>query len=263
MKITTLIENSSCLPKIEWEHGLSLFIETQNKKILFDFGQTEKFALNAQKLGIDLKEVDLAILSHGHYDHGGGIPEFLKINQKAKIYANKNVFDLHYNKSKKYIGLDQNLKNNKRIIFVDDFFEIENLKLFSCNDKKCSVEINSDGLTIKKSHISDAHIEEKFIHEQYLLIQEENKKVLISGCSHKGIRNICQWFDADVIVGGFHFMHYDIKQNEKLKKEALELKKSGKMFYTCHCTGQEQYDFLKPILTSKIEYISAGSVIQL
>lgn len=76
MKITALTENTSCSPFFGCEHGLSLYIVTNEYRILFDMGQTALFAENAEKLGVDLSCVDFAVLSHGHYDHGGGLKRF-------------------------------------------------------------------------------------------------------------------------------------------------------------------------------------------
>ena len=87
MKITALLENTASDCCMMTEHGLSLYIEAQGKKILFDMGQTDLFYKNALTLGIDLAEVDIAILSHGHYDHGGGLEKFLEINKKAPVYS--------------------------------------------------------------------------------------------------------------------------------------------------------------------------------
>ena len=95
MKIVCLLENKTALPHMETEHGLSLYIETGNKKILFDMGQTDAFAQNAEKLGISLEEVDFAVLSHGHYDHGGGLSRFLEINRHAPVFVQKDASDLH------------------------------------------------------------------------------------------------------------------------------------------------------------------------
>ena len=80
MKVTVLIENTACREDLAAEHGLSLLIETSTSTILFDAGQTGAFADNAKKLGIDLNTVDFCILSHGHYDHGGGLKRFLEEN---------------------------------------------------------------------------------------------------------------------------------------------------------------------------------------
>lgn len=110
MKITCLIENTTHFDTVECEHGLSLFIEYNGLKILFDMGQTELFYENAQKLGISLSDVDFAVLSHGHCDHGGGLKKFLEINKAAPVYLSRYAFEPHYNGTEKYIGLDVSLR---------------------------------------------------------------------------------------------------------------------------------------------------------
>lgn len=137
MKITSLVENISRKENIGAEHGLSLFIETENHNILFDMGQTDLFSENAEKLSVDLSSVDIAVLSHGHYDHGGGLFKFLSLNDKAKVCINKNAFGDYYNGTKKYIGLDKSLMGNPRFVMTDDLYEIEKgLSLYSCNDRE-------------------------------------------------------------------------------------------------------------------------------
>ena len=118
MKITALTENITFLENINTEHGLSLFIETDKHKILFDTGQTSLFAENAEKLGIDLATADLCFISHGHYDHTGGLRKFLEINSTAPIYINKFAFEPHFNGTERYIGRDTNLKDNCRLKFI-------------------------------------------------------------------------------------------------------------------------------------------------
>ena len=99
MKITVLAENSVCKSNslnVKAENGLSLFIEFDERKILFDTGQSDLFIHNARKMGIDLSQVDYLVISHGHFDHGGGLKHFLKINKKAKVF-------LHINAAKNFI----------------------------------------------------------------------------------------------------------------------------------------------------------------
>ena len=256
MKITVLTENTSKKPMFEAEHGLSLYIETENHKILFDMGQSDLFVKNAKKLGIHLEEVDIAVLSHGHYDHGGGLVNFLDLNQKAKIFVSRHAFEPHYNGSDTYIGLDTNLKDHPRLTFTGDVFCIdEELCLYTCNDKQKKFSLGSFGLnTMEKGKLSP----DDFRHEQYLLISEQGKEVLISGCSHKGIMDIAAWFQPQILVGGFHFSKLPL--NETLKSFAKTLAEYNTEFYTCHCTGDKQYKFMKKYMKN-LHYISTAESI--
>lgn len=258
MKITSLLENTSSSEKVRSEHGLSLYIETENHKILFDMGQTDLFYENALSLGIDLKKTDFAVLSHGHYDHGGGLEKFLEINKTSPVYINEHAFGSYYNGTEKYIGLDPSLKDNKRIIFTGDEFSICNsIKLFSCNDKEKKYNLGSFGLT---SFENGKFIPDTFRHEQYLLIEDEGKKVLISGCSHKGILDITEWFRPDILVGGFHFSK--LPADDTLISYAKTLGSYQTCFYTCHCTGTEQFIFMKNYMKN-LSYLSCGSSIEI
>ena len=137
MKITVLTENTCPSGKYGSEHGLSLYIETQNKKILFDMGQTDIFAQNAKQLSVDLSLVDIAILSHGHYDHGGGLKAFCQLNDTAKICLRKGSFGdyvaLEEDGSLRYIGLDPTLQAYAdRLVFTEERAQLdEELLIFS------------------------------------------------------------------------------------------------------------------------------------
>ena len=124
IKVTVLAENTPYNSNFACEHGLSLYIETEKHKILFDSGQTSIFSSNADLLGVDLSKVDVAVLSHGHYDHGGGLERFLEINKTAPIYINRNAFGKFYNGTEKYIGLAETLRSNQ-IVLVDDELKID------------------------------------------------------------------------------------------------------------------------------------------
>lgn len=260
MKISVLAENIALSSEYIAEHGLSLYIEINNKKILFDMGQTDAFAKNAETLGIDLKNVDFAVISHGHYDHGGGLKTFLDINKNAPIYLNCHAFENHF--SDKYIGLDKSLQNHPQLLFVKDYLRIdENIELFSCNNVQLKYPICSFGLT---AEIDGEIKNDDFRHEQYMLIKEGNKKILISGCSHKGIVNLTEHFKPDILVGGFHFMKIctEGEGRERLNTAAEELNKQSTVYYTCHCTGEAQYRYLKTMM-SDICYVSCGSCIEI
>lgn len=256
MLITSLLENTTKRKDIGVEHGLSLYIEIGKHKILFDMGQTDLFHKNSLVLEKSIEDVEFAVLSHGHYDHGGGLDTFLKVNKSAPVYINKDAFLPHYNKDKKYIGLDRSLCDNKRLIYTDDEYKIDcGISLFTCNKMAKRYPEILSGLSEKAG---DIFVPDDFRHEQYLLIEEEGKKVLISGCSHKGILDIASWFSADVIVGGFHFSKLAL--DEKLISMAQTLARHKTKFYTCHCTGVDQFEFMKKDMPS-LKYLSCGETI--
>lgn len=263
MKIRVLVENTAINEDIMAEHGLSLYIETGDKKILFDMGQSDAFLKNAERLGVDLSKADFAVLSHGHYDHGGGIKAFLSVNDKASVYLTSTAFGEYYNASNKYIGLDKELESNDRLKFVDGEKELSrNCKLYTCNGNDRFYGSEPYGLSMMK----EAKLyPDEFLHEQYLLVEENGKSVLFSGCSHKGVLNIAEWFKPDVFVGGFHFMKLGLEGEDKavLKRSAEVLLSHKTRYYTCHCTGEEQFEFIKGVMGERVEYIRAGQVIEL
>lgn len=258
MKITALTENISLDPNIAAEHGLSLYIEAKNHKILFDMGQTALFAENAERLGIDLSQVDLAVLSHGHYDHGGGMAHFLEINKTAPIYLSRYAFGDYYNGTQKYIGLDKTLQSSKRLIFVGDELKIDDsLSLWSCNMRERKYDLGSFGLNMKAD---GEFLPDSFVHEQYLLIEEDGKRVLISGCSHKGVMDIVSWFEPDVLVGGFHYSKLAL--DSALKEYSQRLSSHKTAYYTCHCTGAEQFEFMQKFMP-QLSYLYCGTEIEI
>jgi len=260
MKLITLMENTTGREDLTAEHGLSLYIEACGKKILFDAGQTEAFAENAEKLGVDLQAVDLAILSHGHYDHSGGMLRFLRCNDRARLYVHKTAFEPHLNSTGAYIGPDQALLETGRVVMNPGTMTLApGLVLTDFADAPRHYPLDSAGLMMAQGRDL---LSEDFRHEQYLLIREGERCICISGCSHKGILNITKWADPDVLVGGFHFMNIDPQGPEKsrLDEAARVLLESKAAFYTGHCTGLAPYDYLKRQMGARLHYISTGTV---
>ena len=256
MKITCLAENTSNCAEVGCEHGLSLYIQTETHNILFDMGQSDLFFQNSQKLGVDISAVDIAILSHGHYDHGGGLEKFFEVNSSAQVYISRYAFEEHYNGADKYIGLAPMLKNSSRFIYTDKKTVIDNsLTLFSASDVIKKRNETSQGLNVKRN---GELVPDDFIHEQYLMIEKNGKRILISGCSHNGVIDIAQSFKPSVLIGGFHFSKLELDSG--LADRASILNGFECEYYTCHCTGAEQYEYMKKHM-KKLNYISAGQSI--
>ena len=257
MKICTLIENTASAPDFAAEHGLSLFIETRGNRILFDAGQSGAFMDNAAILGVDLSQVDAAVLSHGHYDHSGGLLRFLECNPTAPIYLTEEALTAHYH-GDRYIGVSPDLFGCPRLRFVR-----ENTTLFPGialrRDLTLHRPIDPCGLTMVENGIKKA---EDFRHEQYLLIEEDGRRILFSGCSHRGIENITAHFRPDILIGGFHFSKVST-DDPRLIAAAETLRSIGCVCYTGQCTGQAQFDVMKQILGNQLHYLRSGSVLKI
>ena len=263
MRIVTLLENTRLREDLRAEHGLSLYIETNGRRILFDAGQSDAFARNAERLGVDLSRVDLMVLSHGHYDHGGGLGEFLRLNQTAPVYVNQRAFQPHYNGTQKYIGLDPKLQACDRIRYTDALTDLgEGLRLIPGKAVPQPFGAEPYGLNVEENGVLRP---DDFLHEQYLECTENGRKILFSGCSHRGIRNITDFFRPDILVGGFHFKKLDPEGAGApvLRENAAALLGYPTVYYTCHCTGTAQYDFLKPLMGEKLHALHTGSVLEL
>ena len=268
MKLIVLSENSSVSDTLEHEHGLSIYIETAEHRILFDTGAGSAFQRNAEKLGVDLATVDLLVISHGHYDHGGGLRTFLKVNSRATIYLHKQAFEAHYSKRAEGvadIGLDQTLLPNERFVFCGDQAVIDdNIEVFSrVKSKRFFPSCNA---TLLMKH-GDDFVPDDFAHEQNLVIRSSGKTMLVAGCAHKGIVNIV---DAckdrlgqfpDYVVGGFHLS--GSRENRSEAPDVVDaigeyLASTPSQYFTCHCTGMESFQRLKRILGEKIRYLPTG-----
>lgn len=272
MVIKTLVENTSVCENINHEHGLSLYIETKKHKILFDLGASTLLFENAKKMEVDISAVDLVVISHGHYDHGGGLKAFLDANPKAKIYLHQKAFNEYYadrpGRGKVYIGLDKELLPNDRFIFTKEYLRIDDeLELFSgVKSRRLNPTGNKD-LFMKNDACM---VNDDFTHEQNLIIKEDRETVLFAGCAHNGIVNIIEHFNniknslPSHVIGGFHL--YNRAENKyedfSLVSQIGEfLKKTGLMYYTGHCTGIEPYNKMKEIMGDRIQYIAAGSTL--
>lgn len=264
MKIKVLMENTAADEKFFCGHGLSVYIETVDHKILMDAGPDRRFAFNAYKMGVDLAGVDTVVLSHGHYDHSGGLIQFLGLNDSAVIYAASGYERPHYNENGGYIGVDPAIIGNPRIKVLDGDLKIDDSVLITrFGGGNLAEPINTCGMTEGEVEPSGkvATYPECFEHEHYLLVNDGGKKVLFTGCSHKGIVNITEWakeLEPDAIFGGFHLMGVKEEDYEILDRIAGELLLSGIDYYTGHCTGQAQYDHMKKIMKDRLHYAAAG-----
>lgn len=265
MKITSLVDDISN-STLQAEHGVSLFLELEEgTNILFDMGQSDLFARNAQKLNKDLSNVDFAIISHGHYDHGGGLETFLSINQTAMVYVQQQAFEPHFSKKTygfKSIGLNQQLKENPQIQLCNDIYEISSHAMLFSNVQGNCCYPKGNTLLFDSSKTSN----DTFLHEQNLILREGENCILFAGCAHAGIVNIMQTAEKILgrnithVIAGMHLSYgADDSFIELLCNELQEFQNCK--FFTMHCTGQEAFEKMHTILGDTISYVTCGDTL--
>ena len=272
-KIVVLLENTTESSKLKCKHGLSLYAETETHKLLFDMGPSALFLKNAIALGVDIAAVDLAVISHGHVDHCGGLKYFLEKNQKAKIYIRPQALEAHYVKVLGipfYAGIDRALLSADRFVFTDDTHVIDDeITLFSNVTGQFPLPGSDGNLFVKRN---GRLVPDDFCHEQNLMITSGDNRVLICGCAHAGIVNIVHrakaliGSDPKAVIGGMHLYEPTKKRYESdsyMDSVAAALSEIKSSYYTCHCTGERAYEKMKARLGARLTYLRTGSELRI
>jgi 7,8-dihydropterin-6-yl-methyl-4-(beta-D-ribofuranosyl)aminobenzene 5'-phosphate synthase len=277
LNIIVLIENSKGKEGLTNEFGLSLHIEANGKSFLFDTGASSSFAKNAGKLNLDLGRVDMAVLSHGHYDHGGGIAAFFAANETAPLYLRTTADGDHYGKSlfnNRYIGLDRAVlkANQTRLRWINEDTEIAPglFVLTSIPDEELKPN------TVRRIVIKQngRFAPDSFRHELVFVVKEEDGISVITGCGHLGVLNMVlaakRKFPEEpikAVIGGFHLISNPITGGmaglpADIDAMARRFKELGcQMVISGHCTGKKASAILKRNLRK--DYIESNTGITL
>lgn len=275
-KITILCENTaSPMPGIIGEHGFSALIETAGGRYLFDTGQGNTLLHNAEVLGIDLCRLDKIMLSHGHFDHTGGLPGLLSLTGPIDVHAHPNIFAKRFaldkNKSKqklRAVGIPQTKKKleilGARFSFCVDFTAIsDTIFLTGEIPRRTDFEMPDPRLVILKAGkiwpdlISD---------DQSLIIKSQKGLIVIFGCAHAGIintlhdvRNKLPNEKIHMLLGGTHLGYLNEAQIEK----SIELLKSLAVdkIGVSHCTGLGPAVKLAQAFGNRFFFANAGTSI--
>ena len=278
MKVTALIENTSVEERDDLcpEFGLSLHIEVNGSKILFDMGSSAAFATNAEALGIDIADIGVAVISHHHFDHGGGLERFFELNDRALVFLRQGPRVDRFFKAlaviKRPIGLDLDLLDrfSRRIEYVEEMRVVApGVYLLT---KIGSAHQRPRGNRRLFMKAGGSLVPDPFNHELMMVVHDDDGMVVFSGCSHHGILNLIDAARAQfprvpikAVFGGFHLIGLPFYNSMAASRAEVRdigwrvLEKVDGTVYSGHCTGEKAFAVLAGVMREKLKAFPTGS----
>lgn len=272
MKLVVLSDNNKLSPEYESEHGLSVYVEKDGVRYLFDTGASGLFIRNAERAGVDLSKVDYLFISHGHNDHLGGLPNFIEVNQRAVIVISRYALNRKlYSKREtlRSIGNTFNLASvSSRLLFVGDEPVFAGDFIASPVRTK-NYPVPKANKTLYKETFKGLEPDD-FDHEIVVAVGKSDSFVY-TGCAHKGFLNMLATIQRltskpiRFVAGGFHLPdsrdeNYETPDDLREIAEIIINNYPELTFFTGHCTGKTACALLKEELKSQLELFSAGYV---
>ncbi|MBN1322791.1 MAG: MBL fold metallo-hydrolase [Methanotrichaceae archaeon] len=271
IRLVTISENS-VMPKggLLGEHGLSIYIEWDGFKLLFDTGQGRSAAHNASALGLDLCGTPIA-LSHGHYDHTGGLASLLKMTGPVDVFGHPDIFAAKYRRDGSFIGIPWTreylesagaffaLSKDPRELAPGIWLSGEIPRLEACEEPLGELMARSDDGTIARDPFHD---------DQALILETSNGLLVVLGCAHSGLINTIEHArritGEDRLYGVIGGTHLAMADEDRLERtfEALQSMRPT-LLAPCHCTGPEASCTLRQRFKDQFVFNQAGLTLEI
>ncbi|MBW2137663.1 MAG: MBL fold metallo-hydrolase [Deltaproteobacteria bacterium] len=275
IRITTLSENTAERGDFLGEWGLSILVETDEVTVLLDTGKTISAAHNADSLGVDLNKIDKVVLSHGHYDHTGGLRELLRrMGKKVEVIAHPDVWQQKYARREgepdRYIGIPfQRIELES----MGASFRISSQPVQIAKGVMTTGEIP---MVTEFEHIDKALFvkegsvwrPDKLTDDQALIVKTEQGLAVLLGCAHRGMintlyhaRHVAGQEKIYAVIGGSHLVG---ASEERLWQTIAALRKLGvERLGLCHCTDLPAASVLAQEFGERFFFNKAGTVVEL
>ena len=272
LQITTLSENTAGLRNLVGERGLSILIETEGPNILFDTGQSISASHNADILGIDLSKINKIVLSHGHYDHTGGLKQILRrIGKRIEIIAHPDIWAAKYNRQEdRYIGIPFH-RQTLESLGAEFNLTKEPVRVTASIMTSGEIPMTTDYENIEpylQVKENGGFKPDKLLDDQALIINTESGLVVILGCAHRGIintlhhaRRLTGVKTIHAVLGGCHLID---ATEERIYLTIAALKELGvQRIGVSHCTGLPASAIMAQEFGDKFFFNNAGTKLSL
>jgi 7,8-dihydropterin-6-yl-methyl-4-(beta-D-ribofuranosyl)aminobenzene 5'-phosphate synthase len=269
LRITVLVDNSVGAPDMLAEHGLSMLIEADDRRILFDTGQGRVLLNNLAALGVCLAPLDAIVLSHGHYDHTGGLSATLQAGDPSVIFVHPAALNQKYAQHEpppRSIGIPGPSREalntlQERIVWTRSATEIVPGVWCTGEVPRVHAAEQIEGYFFLDA---DCRQSDPLVDDQALVVETTRGLVVIAGCAHSGVINTLDHVsklagrdEIFALAGGLHLGRASYKQLEETGNAIG--RRNVQVLAPCHCTGAGAQAYLRGRFHSRVQEVGAGS----
>lgn len=270
-EITILVDNNTEKPGLKTEHGFSCYCRTESSGFVFDTGQTCAVLENASKLGVNLSQAESVVISHGHYDHTGGLAEVLNSSPGARLFLHPGAMEKKYRPLKqggsKYLGTNCDVLEaiqSAAATFVTAPVQIaEGVFITGPVPRTNNFEDTGGDFYLDEQCLKH----DPLIDDMSMYIRTKAGIVILTGCCHSGIVNtaeyvtkLCPQEKIIAIIGGLHLLNADDDRLTRTLEYIRSLEPA--VVAPCHCTGEKATSMFKSSLPDSYRPAAAGTVLR-